>query len=109
MSYQPVKFGFQNACLIGDKTFLIRHVTTHGHVIKELCHFVGGGSLLQAITLSRGRGRAGPPITVIPFVNLPNSRLPNQQNEKRRHRQNCSMKITREETNNSSSYKFFKS
>ena len=25
-----------------------------------------------------GEGRAGPPITGIPFVNLPNSRLPNQ-------------------------------
>ena len=25
----------------GDKTFLIRHVTTHDHVIKGSCHFVG--------------------------------------------------------------------
>ena len=30
-----------------------------------------------------------PSITGNPFVSLPNSRLPNQQNEKYRHRQNC--------------------
>ena len=39
ISYHPVKFGVHKACGIGDKTFLIRNVTTHGHVIKEPRYF----------------------------------------------------------------------
>ena len=34
-------------------------------------------------------GRVGPPITGILFVNLPNSRLPDQKNAKHPHRQKC--------------------
>ena len=41
------------------------------------------------LTMSGTGGRAGPPISEIPFENLPNSRLPNQQNKKHGHRQNC--------------------
>ena len=31
--------------------FLIRKLTTHCHLIKESCDFMGGGYLLQTITL----------------------------------------------------------
>ena len=48
-----------------------------------------------------GGGRVGPPITGISFVNLPNSRLPNQKNEKHHHRQKCLLNVTQEETSNS--------
>ena len=51
ISYHPVKFGVHKACEIGDKTFLIRHVTTNGRVIKEPSYFLSGDSSLQAITL----------------------------------------------------------
>ena len=51
ISYHPVKFGVHKACEIGDKTFLIRHVTTNGHLIKEPSYFLSGDSSLQAITL----------------------------------------------------------
>ena len=39
--------------------------------------------------------RAEPPITGIPFVNLPNFRSPNQQDEKHRHRHNYWLDVTR--------------
>ena len=51
ISYQPVKFGVHKAFEIGDKTFLIRHVTAHGHVIKVPRYFLSGDSSLQAIIL----------------------------------------------------------
>ena len=45
--------------------------------------------------------RAVPSITRIAFENLPNFCLLNQLNEKHRHRQNCWLNVTREETSNS--------
>ena len=56
-----------------------------------------------------GRGRVGPAVTGILFVNLLNSRLRKQWNEKYRYQQNCSLNVTREETSNSINYKFFNS
>ena len=53
-----------------------------------------------------GGGHAGPPINGMPLVNFPNSRLPNQQNKKHRHRQNCSLNVSREETSSSINCKF---
>ena len=53
-----------------------------------------------------GWGRAGPPVTGTLFVNLPNSCLPKQLNEKYRHQQNSSLNVTREETSNSINYNF---
>ena len=61
-------------------------------------HSLGGGTA--------GGARAGPPINGIPLVNFPNSRLPNQQNKKHRHRQNCSLNVTREERSSSINCKF---
>ena len=45
--------------------------------------------------------RVEPSITGIPFVNLQNSRLPNQWNKNHRHRQKCWLNATQEKTNNS--------
>ena len=53
-----------------------------------------------------GRRRAGPPITGIPFVNLENSRLRNQYNEKHRHRQNYWINVPRRATSKSINYMF---
>ena len=53
-----------------------------------------------------GWGRAGPPVTESLIVNLPNSSLPKQWNEKYRHQQNSSLNVTREETSNSINYNF---
>ena len=51
ISYHPVRFSFNKACEIRDKTFLVRHVITHGNMIKGSSYFVSGDSSLQAITL----------------------------------------------------------
>ena len=54
----------------------------------RMSHFLTNWQKLTGYEME-GEGCARPPITGIPFINLPNSRLPNQQNEKRRHRQKC--------------------
>ena len=53
-----------------------------------------------------GGGTCGTSNNGMPLVNFPNSRLPNQQNKKHRHRQNCSLNVSREETSSSINCKF---
>ena len=40
LSYHPAKFGGHRSCRRGDM-FLIWHVTSHDHMVGELCDFTG--------------------------------------------------------------------
>ena len=52
ISHHPFKPGVYRTCDIEDITFLIYHETKYSHMIKELCNFVRGMAVSEAITLS---------------------------------------------------------
>ena len=53
VSHHLSKYGVHRSCCNRDITDLIFHVTLQYHVIKVLCEFADGNSLLCASTLTR--------------------------------------------------------
>ena len=41
LRYHPAKFGGHRSCRRGDIVFLIWHMTSHDHMVRGLCDFIG--------------------------------------------------------------------